>query len=126
MQEFIKNRPVLILTVLTLIFFIIAVGSCTKSRKQNSLIQQQASSHMDLEAKIATLQQERQALLSSLQETKQKLEEAEAALESTKKALSQEQMINNSLKSELEKVSKLKEALEQQLRESGKPSKGRR
>ncbi len=112
-----RNRLILILGIITLLFFIIAVGSCSSSRRQRILKEKEIATRLDLEAKLANFNREKANLEAKLKETQGALQEKTAALESAKTALSQQQLINTSLREELDKVTKLKESLEEELNE---------
>lgn len=122
MEEGMKNRLILILSVLTAIFFIAAIGSCGSARRQKIAKDKEMATRLDLEENAGKLE-------SQMTSLKQQLQQEKAAHETTRKALSQEQLINQDLKDELEKVSELKEALEEDLKEAlikGKSSKSKR
>ncbi|MFA5145421.1 MAG: hypothetical protein WC723_05405 [Candidatus Omnitrophota bacterium] len=111
MDETIKNRIILILAILTAIFFIATVNSCTNASRQKYARDKEMSTRLDLEEKMGKFTQEKTALEAALAEEK-------AAHQATKKALVQEQLVNQSVKEELHKVTKLKEALEEDLKEA--------
>lgn len=126
MEESLKTRIILILGILSVIFFITSVGSCSGSRRVQLLRDSEMAKRLDAEEKLNKAAQDktRAEEKSSLKE--KELEEEKAAHQATKKALVQEQLVNQSLKEELQKVSKLKEALEEDLKEAlvaGKTSK---
>lgn len=114
MEEAIKNRVILILAVLTAIFFAGTVRSCTAERKLKSVsleLDKEKAAGWDVEQKMNEFKKEKSML-------EKELEEAKEAYESNKKALFQEQLINESLKEELQKATKLKDALEESLKEA--------
>jgi predicted RNase H-like nuclease (RuvC/YqgF family) len=115
MREILKDKKILTLVILVFVFFIIAVGSCSQNRRQKTIIQQEISKRMDLEAQIANFQNQGKGLRENLLTSQQELDEIKQELEVTQKALSQEKLINSSLKKELDKVNKLKQALEEDL-----------
>lgn len=126
MEESLKNRIILILGILTVIFFIGFVNSCNNAYRQKTARDKEMSSRLDLEEKMSKFSQEKLALEDKAKAKEKELEEENAAHQATKKALVQEQLVNQSLKDELAKVTKLKEALEEDLKEalvSGKKSK---
>jgi len=118
MEENLKSRIILILGVLTVIFFVSTIASCSNAGRQRSLREKEMVTRLDTEEKMSKFAQEKQALEAKLNAATQSLEEEKAAQGATKKALLQEQLVNQSLKDELQKVSKLKEALEEDLKEA--------
>jgi uncharacterized protein YlxW (UPF0749 family) len=126
MEEGIKDRIILILVILSIIFFISTIGSCTDTHRQKKLKEQEMAMRLDLEEKMAKFTQERKNLEDNLNNSQKALEEEKAKSEATSKALLQEQLISKSLKEELDKVNKLKETLEEDLKEAlaGKASQG--
>ena len=117
-REIFKDKKILTLVILVFVFFIIAVGSCSQSRRQKTIIKQEISKRMDLEVQIANFQNQEKGLKDNLLTSQQELNQIKQELEVTKKALSQEKLINSSLKKELDKVSKLKEALEEDFKQT--------
>lgn len=129
MEEGIKNRIILVLFILTLIFFVGTIGSCKNARQIKASRDKEVLTRLELEEKLNKFTQEKTAAEEKLKSLAQALEEEKTAHEAIKKALSQEQLVNQSLKEELEKVSKLKDALEEDLKEAlvaGKSSKNKR
>ncbi|MBM3246116.1 MAG: hypothetical protein FJZ13_02175 [Candidatus Omnitrophica bacterium] len=118
MEEGLKNRLILILAILALIFFIATIGSCANAGRLKANRDKEVLSRMDLEEKMSKFSQEKTGIEEKLKGTTQALEEERAAHQATKKALLQEQLVNQSLKEELQKVVKLKEALEEDLKEA--------
>jgi chromosome segregation ATPase len=118
MEEIIKNRVILILSILTIIFFMVTVGSCSNAYRQKSARDKEMATRLDLEEKMNKFTQEKLTIEGKLNSLTQGLEEEKAAHQATKKALLQEQLVNQSLKEELQKVTKLKEALEEDLKEA--------
>lgn len=122
MGEAVKSRIILILSVLTVIFFIGTIGSCGSARKQKIAKDKEMATRLDLEENTGKLE-------SQIASLSQQLQQEEVAHETTRKALLQEQLLNETLKEELEKVTKLKEALEEDLKEAlikGKPSRNKK
>lgn len=113
-----KNRLILISALLTLIFFIAAIGSCTNVNRLKSSRDKEMATRLDLEEKMSKFTQEKATTEGKLKSASQELEEEKAAHQAIKKALLQEQLVNQSLKEELQKVVKLKEALEEDLKEA--------
>lgn len=118
MEESLKNRIILILVTLTVIFFLGTVNSCSNSRHLKSARDKEMAARLDLEEKMSKVAQDKQNTEKNISDLTRQLEEEKAAHEVTKKALVQEQLVNQSLKEEIEKVTKLKEALEEDLKET--------
>ncbi len=129
MGENIKSQIILILAVLTIIFFIVALGSCSNANRLKNARDKEMSARLDLEEKVSKFSQEKAGLQEKLEEKEKELQEEKASHGASKKALVQEQLVSQSLKEELAKVTKLKEALEEDLKEalvSGKSTKSKR
>lgn len=118
MEESIKNRVILILAILTAIFFIGTIGSCSNAHRLKIARDAEMTKRLDLEENMTKFMQEKAASDAKTKSLAQQLEEEKAAHEATKKALQQEQLVNQSLNEELQKVTKLKEALEEDLKEA--------
>jgi len=107
-----KDRIIVALAVVTLLLFILNIGSCINAYNQNTLRKKDMLQRMELEEKSGKVVQERAGLAQELEAKNKELAEEKANFEAAKKRLIQEQLVSESLKSELEKVTKLKEALE--------------
>lgn len=118
MEESLKDRIILILSILTAIFFIGTVGSCGNTLRLRSSRDKEMALRLDSEEKINKFMQENQTLEKKLNDLTQELEAEKAGHQATQKALLQEQLVNQSLKEEIAKVTKLKEALEEDLKEA--------
>jgi biopolymer transport protein ExbB/TolQ len=114
----IKNRFILILAVLTAIFFLGMVNSCSNASRQKAARDKEMAARLDLEEKMTKHGQEKAALEEQIKAKDQELAEEKAAHQATKKALVQEQLVNQNLKEEVSKIAKLKEALEEDLKDS--------
>jgi hypothetical protein len=124
--EVLKNRIVIILGVLNVIFLLIAINSCSQSKRCISVKRSEEIKRYDAEQELNKIAAERSAIEAKLQKTESVLVEEKAAVESTQKTLLQEQLISKALKAELEKMRKLNDALEQDLKNalvSGKTEK---
>lgn len=117
MEESFRNRVILILSLLALIFFIGTVHSCSNARQQKFGRNKEMAARLDLEEKLSKLVQEKNIVDTKLAAVSKDLEAEKTSCESAKKLLVQEQLVNQSLKEEIEKVVKLKEALEEQLKD---------
>lgn len=128
MEETIKNRIILILTILTVILFISTIGSCSNAYRQKVARDKEMAARLELDEKMNKFSQEKTVLEDKLKAKEKEVEEENASHEETKKALVQEQLVNQSLKEELQKVTKLKDALEEDLKDAltGKSTKSKR
>lgn len=124
MEETIKTRIIVILAILSVMFFIMTIGSCSSAYRQKLSRNREMATRLDLEEKMSKFLQEKMALDDKIKAEDTALEEEKAAHQATKKALVQEQLVNQSLKEELQKVTKLKEALEDDLKEALTGGKG--
>jgi hypothetical protein len=118
MEEAIKSRFILILAIVSGIFFIATLGSCSNVIRMRAARDKEMATRLDLEEKMTKFAQGKVAMEEKLKNTTEALEEEKAAHQAIKKALLQEQLVNQSLKEELAKVTKLKEALEEDLKEA--------
>jgi hypothetical protein len=129
MEEMIKSRAVLILVILSVIFFLGMVGSCSSAHKLKVSHDKEMALRLDLEERASRSGQEKAVLESKINSITQALDEEKVAHQTTKKVLLQEQLVNQSLREELQKITKLKEALEEDLKEalvSGKSAKSKK
>ncbi|MCM8791537.1 MAG: hypothetical protein NC826_00050 [Candidatus Omnitrophica bacterium] len=126
-KEELKNRIILILSVLTLILFVTTINSCSESYKQRKQKEKELRQRIELEEKLNRLSDERNIWLSNLDKCQQELRQMNEKLQVTEKNLFQQELINKSLKEELDKITKLKETLEESLKEAlvSKPDKKR-
>ncbi|MFH0738513.1 MAG: hypothetical protein V2A59_01460 [Candidatus Omnitrophota bacterium] len=118
MEESLKNRAILILGILTVIFFIGTLSSCNSSLRNKSARDKEMAARLELEEKMSKSSQDKTTIEKQLAVISQQLEEEKTGHQASKKALLQEQLVNQSLKEELQKVTKLKEALEEDLKEA--------
>ncbi len=118
MEESVKNRVILILGILTIIFFMGTLGSCNSIGRLKTIRDKEMALRLDSEEKMNKLMQDEAAMEEKLNKATQELEEEKVANQSNRKALMQEQLINQSLKEELEKISRLKEKLEENLKDA--------
>lgn len=127
MEEALKNRIIVILSILSAILFISNIGSCNNALRQKGARNKEMVTRLDLEEKMSKFSQEKKAMDEKLKALGKDLEEEKAAHEVTKKTLVQEQLVDQSLKDELAKISKLKDALEEDLKEAlaGKSAKSK-
>lgn len=112
MDDKVKGKAVMILSVVGLIFFIFWLGALKELSYQKRLAVDKAALSMELEEKNAKLEKEKADLSGELKSTQTQLSGEKAAHEITKKTLSQEQVAENALKVELERVTRINEKLE--------------
>lgn len=117
-MEGMENRVILVLTILTVIFFMSTVGSCNNAHRLKLARDKEMATRLDLEEKMNKFIQEKTAWENKLDSLTQDLEKEKATHEATKQSLTQEQLVNQSLKEELQKLTKLKETLEDDLKEA--------
>lgn len=128
MEESLKNRFIMVLALLTVIFFIGTVSSCSSSLRNKNSRNKEMAFRLELEEKMSKFNQDKTAVEKQLAAVTQQLEEEKAGHQASKNALLQEQLVNQSLKEELRKVARLKEALEEDLKEAlvtSKPAKSK-
>jgi hypothetical protein len=118
MEDLARNRLVVILAALNLIFFFGTLSSCSNARKQKSLKDKEMFSRIDVEEKMSKVSQDKTYFEDKLKIKDKELEDEKTAHQSAKKILAQEQLLNQSLREELAKVIKLKEAAEDELRKA--------
>ena len=120
-QAVAKNRIVIVLAVVALIFAILWFNTARTVERQKSRVTSEAALRYELEEKTAKLEKEKSNLADQLKHTKAQLDEQKAELEETKKTLSQEQVAEQALKVELERVTRLKESLEKDFKNTSSP-----
>ncbi len=113
-----KNRIILILAILNVIFFVSTLKSCSNTFLQKASRDREMGLRLDLEEKVNKISQEKTILQESLRTRESELEEEKIGGQAIKKALVQEQLVNQSLKDEIQKISKLRETLEEDLKEA--------
>jgi len=62
MEDVLKNRIILILAVVTIMFFIITVGSCSNAQRLKGARDKEMATRLDLEEKATKFSQEKTAL----------------------------------------------------------------
>ncbi len=118
MDEALKDRILITLSVLTAIFFFSTLSSCNSAMRQRSARDKEMAARLALEEKSGKYSQEKSALEEKAKAKENEVVELKATLDATKKALLQDQLVSQSLKDELQKVTKLKENLEEQLQQA--------
>jgi len=124
-----KNRIVIVLGVLNVIFLLIAVNSCSQSKKCIDVKRKEEIMRYDAERELNRVSSDKAAFEEKMLKAEAALAQASGAAESAQNALTQEQLVNKSLKAEIAKLSRLKDALEQDLKNalgSGKSEKSRK
>jgi len=116
MEESLKNRIVIILAILSLMFFFGTLSSCNSAMRQKAGRDKEMATRIQLEESVSKFLQERLVSEEKIKAKEKEAKEVKATLEATKKVLVQEQLVNQSLKDELQKITKLKEALEDDLK----------
>ena len=111
LNDALRNRIVIILAILSAVFFFSALSSCNSGMRQKARGDKEMAARLALEEKMSKFSQESSALGEKAKAKEKEAQELKAALENTNKTLAQEQLINQSLKEELQKVTKLKEDL---------------
>jgi hypothetical protein len=126
MDEALKNRIVIILALLSAVFFFGTLSSCNSALRQKAAHDKEMAARLALEEKTSKYVQEKSALEEKAKAKEKEAQELKAALEVAQKALAQEQLVNQSLKEELQKVNKPKETLGDDAKQAllnGKPKK---
>ena len=118
MDENIKSRIILILSILCLILLVMNFSSCSNSIKQKTARDKEMFGRLDLEEKMSKTGQQIAILEEKAKAKEKDLAETLASAGEMKKTLEQEQLVNQTLKDELQKVTKLKEVLEHDLKEA--------
>lgn len=118
MEEGVKNKIILILFILCVIFFISTISSCASAQRYKTGRDKEINARFDLEQKLEGLEKEKQVYEGRLSALTQELNQEKAAHELTKKELLQEQLASQGLKDEVVKVTRLKEKLEEDLKEA--------
>jgi hypothetical protein len=118
MDEALKNRSVIILAVLSVVFFFATLSSCNSAIRQKAGRDKELAARLALEERTSKYAQEKLALEEKAKAKENEAQELKIALEAAKKILVQDQLVSQSLKEELQKVTKLKETLEEELRQA--------
>lgn len=116
MDDGVKGRVILILSILAAVFLVLWLGTGRDLSRQKKFATDKAALSMELEEKNAKLEKEKAALKEELRIVQAELAEEKSIHEATRKTLSQEQVAEQALKVELERVTRLNEALEKDSR----------
>lgn len=117
-NESFKNRIVIILAILSVVFFFGMLSSCNSAMRQTAERDKEKTARFALEERTSKYAQDKSALEEKAKAKENEAQELKVALEEAKKALVQDQLVGQSLKEELQKVTKVKEALEEELRQA--------
>jgi len=98
MDEGLKNRIVIILAVLTLIFFFSTLSSCNSALRQKARSDREMAARIALEEKVSKFAQESSALEEKAKAKEKEAEAAKSELEAARKALLEERAANQALK----------------------------
>jgi len=118
MEDFLKSRAIIIISVAMAILLIFTAASCNSARKLKLAHDQEMAKRLDSEEKLNKFINEKSAAEEKAGKLAKELEAEKLAREAAQKALEQEQKVNQNLKDELQKVNKLKEKLEENLKEA--------
>lgn len=117
-EDAVKNRIILIVSTLCLIFFFWAIGAHSEIGKYKKNLQDEIRKRIEMEEQSTNFLKEKSNFVESIKQLTAQLEEEKAANQSTKKALVEEQLMSDSLKQEVEKEARLKQVLEENLKEA--------
>ncbi|MDD5506106.1 MAG: hypothetical protein PHR73_05070 [Candidatus Omnitrophica bacterium] len=106
MKDSLKSRMVIILAILSVLFFFGTLSSYSSAMRQKAGRDKEMAARLQLEEKMNKFSQERSALEERVKAKEKEAEEAKAALEESKRVLAQEQLANQGLRDELQKVTK--------------------
>lgn len=112
MKENLKNKIILALGILIVIFFISSIGSYQEVVKQKKLVSQERDERMELEKRIVSLSDLRADSEQKIKQLQESLNQEKANYQEAMGGLNQE---ISELKQQLETVTKLKERLEEDL-----------
>ncbi|MCX5694066.1 MAG: hypothetical protein NT014_02850 [Candidatus Omnitrophica bacterium] len=116
MDEALKNRIVVILAILTAVFFFGTLSSCNSAIRYKTARDKEMAARLALEERTSKYVQEKSALEEKAKAKENEAAELKIALETAKKALVQNELVGQSLREELQKVTKLKETLDDDLK----------
>jgi len=106
MEDGLKNRIVIVLAILSLVFLFGTLSSCNSAMRQKAGRDKEMAARLQLEEKMNKFSQERSVLEERVKAKEKEAVEAKAALEVNKTILAQEQLLNQNLKDELLKATK--------------------
>ncbi len=115
MKADVKNKIVLVLGLLTIIFFIASIRFYQDTVEQKKLLNQERRMRMGLEEGVSDLSNQNADLEQEINQLEKMLNQEKVAHQTTQQTLNQE---ISKLKEELAKVTKLKQKLEENLGEA--------
>jgi hypothetical protein len=114
MEDDIRSKLFPVMVLLTLVFLITTIKSCSNIQKQKSMKDKEMYARLEVEEKLQDVKKNWDVQLTAKDK---ELQDEKASNEATKKLLDQERSTNKDLKEELDKITKVKEALEEELKE---------
>jgi Skp family chaperone for outer membrane proteins len=120
--ESLKNRIVVVLAVLTVIFFFGMLSSCNNASRQKAARDKEMAARLSLEERSSKYMQERASLEEKVKARDKEIQDLNSELETVKQSLAQEQLVSQGLKEELQKTAKSKDP-QKQVSANGKKAK---
>ncbi len=117
-----KNRIILVLSILCVLFLIGMVKSCGDAYLHKKLRDKEIARRLDLEEKLDKINRDKMSEGDKLKGLNEELEAQKGAREQAEKALTEEQQVRQGLKEELDKANKEKQSLGESLK-SAQPEK---
>jgi len=111
-ESALKNRVIIILTILCAILFLVAVGSCSNARRQSISRENERGKRFELEEKFSSFNDEKADLEEQLNTAKADLQAQEIKYHELEDELTQERQRLEELEKDMEKTSALKDAQE--------------
>lgn len=90
MKEGIKNKIILVLGLLTIIFFISSINSCHDAARQKKLVNQERRRRMEFEERVLNLSKRNADLGQKVIRLGERLNQREAVCQATQQELNQE------------------------------------
>ncbi|MGD9014759.1 MAG: hypothetical protein PVI33_01880 [Candidatus Omnitrophota bacterium] len=114
MKEDLKNKIIVALGLLMVIFFISSIGAYQGLIRQKNLANQEMRTRMELEERVISLSDTNAVAQQKIKQLEGKLDQQETDYQQANQVLNQQ---ITELKQQLETITKLKERLEQDLGE---------
>ena len=118
MEEGLKNRLLLIVSILAIIFLISTIGASTNARRKTKDLENERTGRFELDEQMASFSKEKSDLEKKLKELATALEQEKVTREAVEKSLVEEKLASQKFKEDLEKMTRLKETLEEDLKEA--------
>jgi septal ring factor EnvC (AmiA/AmiB activator) len=118
MQEATKNKLLLILSVVAVLFFLGMAKSCGDAYLQKKMRDKEIARRLDLEEKLDRINRDKGIDSDKLKGLNAELEMQKNARQEAETALVQQQLEAKELQEELEKINQQKKALEEDLQEA--------